>query len=113
MLGGAPITSWVYRACIIQGTQQIFVSFLWYWGSWMAAVNNLGSGQYSLANSNPHGLSGVGVSVACLLWTIGILILFGLPDYYRQVPGKVPTFYRTLFRRRIILVCLWALSFAL
>lgn len=30
---GAPVKDWVFRACVIQGTQQIYVVALWYWGS--------------------------------------------------------------------------------
>ena len=38
-----------------------------------------------------------------LLWAIGLLLIFGLPNYYRQKPGKVPSFYKSLFRRKIVL----------
>ncbi|KAI9875184.1 MAG: Cell wall alpha-1,3-glucan synthase ags1, partial [Watsoniomyces obsoletus] len=31
--GGAQVKSWVFRACVIQGTQQIYIAALWYWGS--------------------------------------------------------------------------------
>lgn len=32
------------------------------------------------------------------------MLFFGLPEYYRQVPGEVPAFYRSVFRRKIVLV---------
>jgi alpha-1,3-glucan synthase len=99
--------SWIFRATVIQGSQQLFISFLWYWGSWMATLNQKGSTQVSLAMSNPHALLGIGVGLACLLWLLGALVFFGLPTYYRQTPGQVPTFYLSLFRRRIIIVCLF------
>ncbi|CAI7594598.1 unnamed protein product [Penicillium discolor] len=101
--GGAPLRSWIYRATVIQGTQQLFISFLWYWGSWMATLNQKGSAQFSLAITNPNALLGIGLGLACLLWLLGALVFFGLPAYYRQAPGQVPTFYLSLFRRRIIL----------
>ncbi|KAJ6102430.1 hypothetical protein N7486_004857, partial [Penicillium sp. IBT 16267x] len=101
--GGAPLRSWIYRATVIQGTQQLFISFLWYWGSWMAALNQKGSAQFSLAMTNPGALLGIGLGLASLLWLLGALVFFGLPAYYRQTPGQVPTFYLSLFRRRIIL----------
>lgn len=41
--------------------------------------------------------------IAILLFGIGMLLIFGLPDYYRQKPGKVPSFYKSLFRRKIVL----------
>lgn len=103
-LGGAPLRSWIYRATLIQGTQQLFISFLWYWGSWMASLNQTGSQQFSLAVTNPNALLGIGLGLACFLWLLGTLVFFGLPSYYRQAPGQVPTFYLSLFRRRIILV---------
>ena len=43
------------------------------------------------------------MTAAVLLWTVGVVLFFGLPSYYRQAPGKVPSFYSTLFRRKIIL----------
>ncbi|KAJ5721168.1 uncharacterized protein N7483_009102 [Penicillium malachiteum] len=100
--GGAPLRSWIYRATVIQGTQQLMISFLWYWGSWMSSLNNSGSTRYSLATTDPNVLLGIGVGLACLLWFLGALVFFGLPAYYKQAPGQVPTFYTTLFRRRII-----------
>jgi hypothetical protein len=102
--GNAPVQSWVYRACVIQGTQQIYVAFLWYWGSKLAADSQAGSTQVSLADSNPRLLIGIGLGIAALLWIIGMAIYLGLPDYYRQAPGKVPLFYKSLSRRKIILV---------
>ncbi|GKZ26283.1 hypothetical protein AbraIFM66951_003610 [Aspergillus brasiliensis] len=101
--GGAPLSSWIYRATVIQGSQQLCISFLWYWGSWMASQNQDGSTRFSLSMTNPNALLGIGVGLACVLWLLGALVFFGLPAYYRQTPGKVPTFYLSLFRRRIIL----------
>jgi alpha-1,3-glucan synthase len=73
----------------------------------MATLNQKGSTQVSLAMTNPGALLGIGIGLACLLWLLGALVFFGLPTYYRQTPGQVPTFYLSLFRRRIILVCLF------
>ncbi|PYH83359.1 alpha-1,3-glucan synthase [Aspergillus uvarum CBS 121591] len=101
--GGAPLSSWIYRATVIQGSQQLCISFLWYWGSWMASLNQEGSTRFSLSMTNPHALLGIGVGLACFLWLLGALVFFGLPSYYRQTPGRVPTFYLSLFRRRIVL----------
>lgn len=73
----------------------------------MATLNQKGSTQVGLAMTNPNALLGIGIGLACLLWLLGALVFFGLPTYYRQTPGQVPTFYLSLFRRRIILVCLF------
>ena len=70
----------------------------------MAALNQTGSTQFSLAMTNPGALLGIGLGLASFLWLLGALVFFGLPSYYRQTPGQVPTFYLSLFRRRIILV---------
>lgn len=69
--------------------------------------------QFSLAMTNPGALLGIGLGLASLLWLLGALVFFGLPAYYRQAPGQVPTFYLSLFRRRIILVCLFQFSLKL
>lgn len=47
--------------------------------------------------------SAICLPVAVFLWVVGLLILVGLPNYYRQTPGKVPSFYKSVFRRKIIL----------
>lgn len=70
----------------------------------MTTASETGLKKTSLADSNPHTLIGVGVGIAIFLWAIGGLIFLGLPSYYRQTPGKVPSFYRTLLRRKIVLV---------
>lgn len=72
----------------------------------MASLNQTGSQQFSLAVTNPDALLGIGLGLAVFLWLLGAMVFFGLPSYYRQVPGQVPTFYLSLFRRRIILVSL-------
>jgi len=48
-------------------------------------------------------LTAIAVPIALLLWTIGILLYLGLPPYYRQTPGQIPSFYRSLTRRKIVL----------
>ncbi|CUA76935.1 alpha-1,3-glucan synthase [Rhizoctonia solani] len=91
---GAATEVWTMRACIVQGSQQIWVAALWYWG-------------YRLNGSDPN------VKppwwTICILWPLAFISLFfgyclmwGLPEYYRQVPPKVPNFAKTLFRRHIV-----------
>jgi alpha-1,3-glucan synthase len=100
-IGGAPVKAWVYRACVIQGTQQAYVVALWYWGSYLTKKTADG-----LVDTNPLTdswiMTAITLPVAVALWGIGLLIFFGLPNYYRQQPGKVPSFYKSLFRRKII-----------
>lgn len=91
--GGAPITSWVYRACIIQGTQSIYTALLFYWGHMRF------SGPYHAAAS----AIAIPMVAAALLFAISIILFTGLPTYYRQSPGTIPNFYRTIVNRKIIL----------
>jgi len=97
--GGSPVKDWVYRACIIRGTQQIYVVALWYWGSKLTAraVDSV------LQDSALSPLiAAIIILVAVALWAIYLILAFGLPDYYRQLPGKVPAFYSTILRRNIV-----------
>ncbi|KAF2179311.1 glycosyltransferase family 5 protein [Zopfia rhizophila CBS 207.26] len=94
--GGAPIKSWIFRACIIQGTQQIYITALFYWGSTMtssSATNTLTSSPRAAAITLP---------IAVFLFILAIIIITSLPPYYHQTPGKIPSFYKTLIRRKII-----------
>jgi len=101
--GGAAVDSWAFRACVIQGTQQIYVSALWYWGSSLSRQISSGVQTSSLISSMPT-ITAVTTPIAVFLWIIGILIFLGLPNFYRQKPGTVPSFYRAILRRKIILV---------
>jgi len=102
--GGAPVQDWVIRACLIQGTQTIWNVVLWLWGSNLAAatassgVNN----SYQRFASSPK-VAAIAIPAAVLLWTIGVVIYIGLPDYYRQHPGSISNFYIAMFRRKIVL----------
>lgn len=100
--GGAPVKAWVFRACVIQGTQQAYVVALWFWGSTLTKKTQAG-----IIDATPIAdtwtMSAITFPIAVALWAIGLLMFFGLPDYYRQAPGKVPSFYKSIFRRKVIL----------
>ena len=100
--GGSPIKAWVYRACVIQGTQQIYLCALWFWGDYLTRLSNTGVVGGLSFNTSSITMTIVMVPVAFVLFGVGLLIYLGLPDYYRQEPGKVPSFYPSLFRRKII-----------
>ena len=99
--GGAPIKSWIFRACSIQGTQQLYVVALWYWGSTLTKISDAGLTEKT-AVASTWVMTAITIPIAILLWSVGLIVYFGLPTYYRQAPGKVPTFYTSLFRRKII-----------
>ncbi len=49
-------------------------------------------------------MTAITMPIAVMMWAIFLILFVGLPDYYRQAPGKVPSFYKSLFRRKIITV---------
>ncbi|KAF8580884.1 glycosyltransferase family 5 protein [Ramaria rubella] len=92
---GAATEVWTLRACIVQGSQQVWVAALWYWGN-------------SLSGASPNTIPPWWLVL--ILWPLALmslaffwLLLRGLPEYYRQVPPKVPNFLKTLFRRKLVL----------
>ena len=101
--GGTPAQSWAFRACVIQGSQQIFVAALWYWGSTLTASSNAGGLSSSVLLTSSPKITGITTPIAIFLWSIALILLWGLPNYYRQQPGKTPAFYRALFRRKIVI----------
>lgn len=100
--GGAQTKTWVFRACIIQGTQQIYVVALWAWGSYLSKRNMEGL-LASEPVSSSWKITAVCIPIAFLLWAVGLINWFGLPTYYRQDPGHIPSFYSSIGRRKIIL----------
>lgn len=101
--GGAQVKAWVFRACVIQGTQQIYVVALWYWGSYLNKRTSDGLLTVSDPISSTWKITAITLPIAILLWVVGLLMWFGLPNYYRQAPGKMPSFYHSLLRRKIVL----------
>ena len=93
--GGTPAQSWAFRACVIQGSQQLSVAALWYWGSALTASSNAGFSPAALFTSNPK-VTGITTVIAAILWAVAAILYLGLPDYYRQQSGKIPSFYSAL-----------------
>ena len=96
-MGTAPVSDWAFRACAIQGTQQLYVIALWFWGDTLTSASASGR-----AISYTWQVTAIGIPIAICLWTIGVVLFIGLPDYYRQKPGAVPDFYVSISRRKII-----------
>jgi len=99
--GGSPVSSWVYRACLIQGTQQLFFAGLWWWGGVLTTLSATGIAA-PLVTSTPK-LLAITVPITVLLWVIGVLLFLGLPTYYHQTPGKVPNLISAIWHRKIVL----------
>nr|POE47199.1 cell wall alpha-1,3-glucan synthase ags1 [Quercus suber] len=103
--GSAPVKDWAFRACAIQGTQQLYVVGLWAWGDKLTSASNSGMSTYYGTT-----MTAVGIPISIFLWACGIVLFLGLPDYYRQKPGGVPDFYSSVFRRKIVVWFLVAVS---
>ena len=100
--GSVPVATWSFRACAIQGTQQIYIVLLWFWGSRLNQLTLDGVQTSNLVAYGPA-LTGITVPMALFMWAISLLLFFGLPDYYRQSPGRVPSFYSAALRRKVII----------
>jgi len=94
--------TWIFRAAVIQGIQQLYIIGLWFWGSLITAQTPTGlvNGSY-IANQVPTVLV-ITVPIAFFLFALGYMSYVGLPDYYRQSPDKIPSFYMSLLRRHVI-----------
>lgn len=100
--GGTPAQTWAFRACVIQGSQQIYVAALWYWGSTIT-MSSTAQVSSSVQLTSRRAVAAITTPIAFLFWAVGLILFLGLPDYYRQRPGKIPSFYSALFRRKIVL----------
>jgi alpha-1,3-glucan synthase len=98
---GSPTQSWVFRACFIQGTQQIYICALWAWGSHFHSSNTL----------SPISTSTSPIPFpASTLLLISLILPVGLPNNYRQSPSHVPSLYASLLRRKLVLWFLIAVA---
>ncbi|EPY51942.1 alpha-1,3-glucan synthase Mok11 [Schizosaccharomyces cryophilus OY26] len=99
--GNYDVLYWVIRACFIQGCQQLWSSALWYWGSYMnSKPNKFG------VSEQVHSVRWVYAivwSISLMMLCFSVLLYKGLPRFYRQIPPKIPAFYRSVLRRRLIL----------
>lgn len=99
--GGTAVGAWIFRACIIQGIQQIYIAALWYWGDYISSLTNSGSTISILTTASPV-VTAVTVPIAVLIWLIGAAVFIGLPSAYRSQPGNVPALYASLLRRKVV-----------
>ncbi|KXT07823.1 hypothetical protein AC579_7083 [Pseudocercospora musae] len=101
--GGAPVKSWVFRACVIQGSQQLYVVALWYWGSFLSRQRALGFQASQDSVVGTWKVTAITLPIALSLWAVFLIMWLGLPSYYRQAPGKMPSFYKSIARRKVVL----------
>lgn len=84
-------------------SQQVYIALLWCWGATLVRLSNAGLASTPSLVTDTAFVSSIGIAVAVFMWMVGIVIFFGLPDYYRQAPGMVPSFISSILRRRIVL----------
>ena len=60
------------RACIVQGSQQIWVAALWYWGNHLA-------GSTAATATPPWWIVLIVWPLAVMSWAFAYLMLYGLP----------------------------------
>ncbi|KAK3670004.1 Cell wall alpha-1,3-glucan synthase ags1 [Recurvomyces mirabilis] len=101
--GGAMVKAWTFRACVIQGTQQIYVVALWSWGSVLGKKTSRGIVTANDSVAGTWKITAITFPIAIALWAVGITMWLGLPTYYRQAPGTMPTFYTSVVRRKVVL----------
>ncbi|KAH7329967.1 hypothetical protein BKA65DRAFT_527674 [Rhexocercosporidium sp. MPI-PUGE-AT-0058] len=99
--GGSPVKSWTFRACVMQGTQQIYICVTWAWGSFLTISTSNSINPHVVTTSN-MALTGIGFPIAFLFFGIAYVMWASLPPYYHQQPGRMPSFYFSLLRRRIV-----------
>lgn len=100
--GGAPIQQWVYRASIVQGIQQIYITALFYWGQVLSETMSRATISARITITDKPILAAIACPIGVIFLAIGTLLFTSLPSYYRQTPGKIPYFYKSLARRKLI-----------
>ncbi|KUI52906.1 Cell wall alpha-1,3-glucan synthase mok13 [Cytospora mali] len=98
--GGSPTRQWIIRAIIVAGIAQVYSLMLWYWGSLVSNSEATMTG-YVASTAIPVALV-VCIPIAVVLWTIGLVLFFGLPAYYRQSPESIPGLYISLLHRKLV-----------
>ena len=101
--GGATVPMWVFRACIIQGIQQVYIAGLWWWASTLQRLQSYGRNIATLPFTRPVVSTSVGLTISLLMTLFALSLFLGLPDYYRQTPGRVPSFFKSIYRRKLII----------
>ena len=72
---GAATEVWILRACIVQGSQQIWVAALWYWGD-------------KLNGAPPGKLTPWWI--VCIVWPLSVMSFLFMIILLRGLPGKLP-----------------------
>ncbi|CAB40008.1 spore wall alpha-1,4-glucan synthase, meiotic Mok14 [Schizosaccharomyces pombe] len=91
----------ITRACVLQGVQQLWLSFLWLWGTLSSRLDYNYKVLLQPINS-VYVVAGVW-PVSFVLLSVCILLYKGLPPFYRQKPGSIPAFSKSLLHRKVVI----------
>jgi len=81
----------------------MFATGLWYWGHRLSALSAAGMLQTSTLMTS-FAVTAVTWPIAVALVAVGVSLYLGLPEYYHQIPGRIPAFYKSLRRRKLVMV---------
>ena len=70
---GAATEVWILRACIVQGSQQIWVAALWYWGDKL---------------NSPQSTTVTPWWIVCIVWPLSVLSFLFMVLLLRGLPGQ-------------------------
>ncbi|EEB09062.1 cell wall alpha-1,3-glucan synthase mok14 [Schizosaccharomyces japonicus yFS275] len=104
--GNSGVGCWVYRACVLQGIQQIWTAVLWLWGTRVSHLAD--DGTILVEPLNTTYVAAIVWPFALFLIGLTVFLYKGLPVYYRQLPGSVPAFTKSLLHRKVVLWFLFA-----
>ena len=99
--GNVPTSTFFFRACIIEGVKQVYIIALWFWGGVIASTTAEGFDAPSILSKTTKAVA-VCIPIAAVLATVGVVLFMGLPQFYRQTPDTIPSFYKSLLRRRVV-----------
>ena len=100
--GGSSTQIWIIRACLVQGTQQIWGSALWYWGEKLSSDSTDATLAGAEQVTSPV-VTGIVFFLSIFMCVAVYVVAIGLPEFYRQLPGQIPAFYMSLVRRKLVI----------
>ena len=82
----------------------MYIAALWFWGAYMSqqSARSLTATSPTFDFLHSWRVTAICLPIAGALWLVGAAVYLGLPNYYRQIPGRIPSFYPSILRRKII-----------
>jgi alpha-1,3-glucan synthase len=89
------MSAWIFRAGLFEGLRQFWSMALWYWSNNFAIAESTLNEKLFVSTLR----SAISFFLAGILLIFALLLFFGLPACYRQLPPLIPKFYSS-FRKR-------------